>query len=85
MAGVAVDRALPLRALLLSAGLFAEQAIRETEGVGWTAEAGVRYQVSPQFNVDLGAGRRFAGPDRSWSLTFGLAHAFAVRSLIPVR
>jgi hypothetical protein len=85
MAGLALDRALPLRALLVSADLFAEQSLRADETLGWTAEAGLRYQTSPQFNLDLGVGRRFAGPERSWFFTFGLARAFAVRSLIPLR
>jgi hypothetical protein len=43
----------------------------------------VRYQTSPQFNLDLGVGRRFTGEEQHWFLTFGLAHAFAVRSLAP--
>jgi hypothetical protein len=85
MAGVAVDRALPLRALLLSADLFAERSLSEGEEPAWTAEVGARYQTSPHFNLDLGLGRRFAGPETRWSFTFGLARAFAVRSLVPLR
>ena len=85
MAGLAVDRTLPLRALLISADVFAEQSLFDDVELGWTAEAGLRYQTSPQFNVDLGLGRRFAGPEQSWFFTFGLARAFAVRSLIPLR
>lgn len=85
MAGLAVDRAFPIRSLLVIADVFAEQSLVEDEDLSWTAEAGVRYQTSPQFNVDLGVGRRFAGGDQGWFFTFGAAHAFALRSLLPGR
>ena len=85
MAGAAMDRALPLRSLLPTAGVYVERPLRSTEPLAWTAEAGFRYQTSPQFNLDLGAGRRLNGEEQGWFFTFGLAHAFAVRSLIPGR
>lgn len=85
MAGMAIDRTLPLRSLLATADLFAEQPLYSDEPLEWTAEAGVRYQTSPQFNLDLGVGRRFTGGDKGWFFTFGLAHAFAVRSLVQGR
>jgi hypothetical protein len=85
MAGLAVDRTFPLRALLVSADVFAEQPLVEGSDLSWTAEAGIRYQTSPQFNLDLGVGRRFAAEELGWFFTFGLARAFALRSLIPSR
>jgi hypothetical protein len=85
MAGVAVDRTFPLRSLLVTADVFAEQPLVEDDELAWTAEAGFRYQTSPQFNIDFGVGRRFAGGEQGWFLTFGAAHAFAVRSLLPIR
>ncbi len=85
MAGVAVDRALPLRSLLLTADVFAEQPLDGGAALRWTGEAGFRYQTSPQFNIDAGMGRRFAGGEQAWFLTFGAAHAFALRSLLPIR
>ena len=84
MAGVAVDRAFPLRGLLVIADVFAEQPLVDDEELGWTAEAGLRYQTSPEFNVDLGVGRRFAGGGQGWFFTFGMARAFAVRGLLPI-
>lgn len=83
MAGVAVDRTFPLRSLLVIADVFAEQPLHDGEELAWTAETGLRYQTSPQFNVDLGVGRRFAGGGQGWFFTFGASHAFAVRSLMP--
>ncbi|HEX2205058.1 MAG TPA: hypothetical protein VHG91_17235 [Longimicrobium sp.] len=82
MAGLAVDRAFPLRSLLATADVFAEQPLDGGAELAWTAEAGVRYQLSPQLNVDLGVGRRFTGGDEAWFFTFGTARAFALRSLI---
>jgi len=85
MAGVAADRAFPIRSLLVIADFFAEQPLADDEELEWTAEAGLRYQTSPQFNVDVGVGRRFTGGERSWFFTVGAAHAFALRSLLPGR
>lgn len=85
MAGIAVDRTFPIRSILVTADLFAEQALDPEESLSWTAEAGLRYQTSPQFNVDLGIGRRFAGDEQGWSFTVGVAHAFALRTLLPGR
>ena len=84
MAGLAVDRAFPLRSLLVTADVFAEQPLADGEELGWTAETGLRYQTSPQFNVDFGVGRRFTG-EQGWFFTVGAAHAFALRSLLPGR
>lgn len=84
MAGVAIDRALPLRSLLVIGDVYAEQPLVDGAELAWTAEAGFRYQTSPQFNIDFGGGRRFTG-DQGWFLTFGAAHAFAVRNLLPIR
>jgi hypothetical protein len=83
MAGLAVDRAFPLRSLLVTAGAFAEQPLEEDAELRWTAEAGLRYQLSPQFNVDAGVGRVLTGDEQGWHVTFGAAYAFALRSLIP--
>lgn len=83
-AGVAIDQTFPLKALLLIADLVARQPIQEEEDVAWTAEVGVRTQLSPQLALDAGAGRTLTG-ERTWFVTFGAAYAFAVRSLIPIR
>ncbi len=82
MAGIAVDRTFPIRSILVTADLFAEQALDSDERLAWSAEAGLRYQTSPQFNVDLGIGRRFAGDEQGWSFTVGVAHAFALRTML---
>ncbi|HEX2187346.1 MAG TPA: transporter [Longimicrobiaceae bacterium] len=83
MAGVAVDRTLPLRSMLLIADVYAAQPLHEEEDLEWNAGAGVRFQWSPRLAVDAGLGRRLTGGPR-WFVTFGTAYAFAVRSLIPL-
>ena len=81
-AGVAVDKTLPLRSMLIGAETYARQPIVPGEKVQWNAGAGIRYQLSPKFALDGGLGARLSGDDRSWFFTFGTAYAFGVRSLI---
>jgi|tagenome__1003787_1003787.scaffolds.fasta_scaffold20989508_7 hypothetical protein len=85
MAGVAVDRSFPFTSTLVTADVFAEQPLASGAALAWTAEAGFRYQTSPQFNVDAGLGRRFTGDDQGWFFTVGMSHAFALRNLIALR
>jgi hypothetical protein len=81
-AGVAADRAIPLRSLLVSGALFAEQYGGSERPVEATAEVGTRWQRSPRIVLDLGFGHRFAGERRSWYTTFGMTCSFAVPLLI---
>ena len=83
--GLAVDRSFPLKAMLVTAESFVSKPIREGEEAEWNVGAGIRYQVSPQFALDGGLGKRFTGDDQGWFATFGLARAFSIRSFIPVR
>ncbi|MEJ7810246.1 MAG: hypothetical protein WKG32_07475 [Gemmatimonadaceae bacterium] len=83
LGGVAVDRTFPLRAMLVTGEVYARQPIHEGENMQWNAGAGVRYQLSPQFAVDAGLGKRLTGDDQSWFVTFGLSRAFAIRALMP--
>ncbi len=84
LAGIAIDRPLPLRSLLLTADVHARQPIHEAEDVEWHSGAGFRYQLNPRVALDAGIGRRLNG-NPTWSLTFGAAYAFSARSLIPLR
>lgn len=82
-AGVAVDRALPLRSMLLGAEVVARRPIREGSGVSWQAAAGVRWQLDPRWALDAGLGRAL-GDDDEWSLTFGAARTFGLINLMPL-
>lgn len=83
MTGVSIDRALPRRSLLLTAETYASQPLDETLDSQWTVGTGLRYQLSAGLTVDLGISTNFTGPDRVWSLTFGIGRVTAVRSLLP--
>jgi hypothetical protein len=83
LAGIAGDRTLPLRSLLVGAELFARQPLNPSSPVAYTAGAGVRYQWNPAIALDAGVGRRFSGDDQAWYVTFGSAYAFALASLMP--
>lgn len=84
LGGIAIDRTYPLSSRLITAEVYAQQPIHEEADVEWNVGAGIRQQLSPQFALDGGIGRRVTGEDRSWFATFGLAYAFGVRGLIPI-
>lgn len=78
LAGVAVDRTFPLRALLLTGEVLARQPIHEEEELAWDAGVGLRYQYSPRTALDAGIGRELTGDERAWSFTVGAAYAFGL-------
>jgi hypothetical protein len=82
LAGVAVDRAFPLRSMLLIADVFASQPLHADDPLEWNVGGGVRYQLNPYLAVDAGLGRRLTG-NTAWYVTFGSAYHIGVRSLMP--
>lgn len=78
-AGLGVDRTFPLHSMLVAADVVAERFLGLYPNVDWTAELGVRRQWSPQVVLDVGVARRFAGSNRSSSVTLGLTYALAAR------
>lgn len=78
MAGLAADKTFPLRSLLLTGEVVAEQPIEAAEALEWSAGTGVRYQLSPRWAVDAGVGLRLSGDERPWFITFGSAYAFGL-------
>lgn len=85
LAGVAIDRTYPLKSTLIGAEIFARKPLSAGSEASWNAAIGVRRQLSPTFNIDAGFGKQLTGDERNWFATFGLAHAFAIRSLLPGR
>ena len=77
LAGIAVDKALPLRSILFSVEGFAEQPLNSAAELEWNAGAGARVQLSPRWAFDAGVGRRLTG-SRAWSVTFGSAYAVGI-------
>jgi len=71
MGGLAVDRTFPLRSILLTAEVVAEQPLVLNDPVAWTTGAGTRYQLSPRVTTDAGFGYRLTGNEQGWYVTFG--------------
>jgi hypothetical protein len=84
LAGVAVDKTLPLRSMLVTGDVYARRPLDEESELEWNVSGGVRYQLNPRFALDAGVGRRLTGSEQGWFLTFGTAYAFAIRALIPI-
>ena len=80
--GVAVDRAMPLRSLLIGAEIVAARPIREGADMEWHAATGVRWQVNPNWAFDAGLGRSLED-EAEWSLTFGAARSFGLLRFFP--
>lgn len=78
MAGVAVDRAFPLRSTLIIAELVARQPIHADEEVELSVGAGVRRQLTSRWAIDGGLGRRLTGEAGAWYATVGTAFAFGM-------
>lgn len=85
LAGLAMDRAFPLSAFLLTASVHAQQPLHEADDdPEWHAAAGFRYQLNPYFTMDAGIGRRLSGA-AGWHVTFGTSYHVGIRSLMPGR
>jgi hypothetical protein len=85
LAGLAVDRAFPLSAFLVTAAIHAQQPLHEPDAdPEWHADAGFRYQLNPYFTMDAGVGRRLSGA-AGWHVTFGTSYHVGIRSLMPGR
>lgn len=85
LAGVAVDRALPLRSLLVGAEGYARQPLAAGSPVQWNAGLGLRYQLTPRVALDAGAGARLTGDNSRWFFTLGSAYAFGLPALMATR
>ena len=82
-AGIAVDKAFPLKAMLLTVETYARRPMEAGQDVEYTMGGGARYQLTPTLAIDAGAGRRLNGADPAWFLTFGTAYSFGIVALIP--
>lgn len=78
LSGIAIDRTFPLRSLLLTGELYAQQGLVKSVAISWNATVGTRYQLSPRWAFDAGLGRRLTGDEQTWSLTMGGAVAFGL-------
>jgi hypothetical protein len=76
-AGLAFDRSFPLRSLLFMGDVFTERFVGLYPTPDWTAEVGLRYQLTPLIVLDAGMGRHFAGVIHSTTVTIGATYEFA--------
>jgi hypothetical protein len=79
--GVGFDHAFPLSSLLIEGDIFAEKFQGLYPNVDWTAELGLRREVTPSLVLDTGAGWHFAGTIRSVSIVVGAMYEFATAPL----
>lgn len=85
MAGVAVDRALPARAILLGVEAYARQPVEPASVAQWHVGAALRYQLGTRTSLDAAVSRAVSGPDRPWVVSLGVARRVALRSVWPGR
>ena len=78
-ASLGVDHTLPLVSTLFAASVSMDRFDGLYALTDWTAEAGVRTQISPQMVADVGVGRRFAGTTQSTTVLFGVSYAMPLR------
>ena len=78
-ASLGVDHTLPFISTLLAASVSMDRFDGLYPLTDWTAEVGVRTQISPQMVADLGVGRRFAGTTQSTTVLFGVSYATPLR------
>jgi hypothetical protein len=75
VAGIAIDRAIPLRSVLLGVEVVATQPIHRDSDLRWTFGGGWRYQFTPRIALDAGVGRHVTGEGQGWYVTSGSAFA----------
>lgn len=71
LVGVAGDKTLPLRSVILVADIFVEHFEGLRRRYDWTAELGVRRQVSPRLVLDATVGRHYYGTSLSSFVKLG--------------
>lgn len=83
LAGIAVDKTLPLHSVLFSGEVYARQPLVSTQDVEYVVGTGIRYQWNTLLAMDAGVGRRLTGENRAWYVTFATSYAFGMASLMP--
>lgn len=81
--GVAIDRALPLRATLLGLSASLAEPPGRHGSQELTMMGGVRVQAAPQWVVEASLGRRLTGPAPAWRASVGIARIISVKMLMP--
>lgn len=80
-AGVGIDHTFPMISTLIAADLAVDRFAGLYPLDDWTAELGVRHQLTPELMADVGVARRFAGTTQSTSAILGVSYAAPLRRL----
>jgi len=78
MAGIAVDRTLPLRSMLFTAEVVTSEPFQAGAARRLDVAGGSRLQLSPRVAFDVGGGYRLRGDEQGWFLTTGAAVAIGL-------
>jgi hypothetical protein len=70
-AGLGVDKAFPIRAVLIAADVFVDKYNGIDRDAEWIAEGGIRKQLNPLMVADATFGRRFTGISKAWFIAAG--------------
>ena len=70
-AGAGIDKAFPIRSILIAADVFVDKYNGIDRDADWVAEGGVRKQVNQLLVADAAFGRRFTGISKAWFVTAG--------------
>jgi len=81
VSGLGVDRAFALASTLVSADVVAERFIGLYDSIDWSAELGVRRQLTPTVVFDFGIARHFTGVAMSNAVTAGITYGAPRQSL----
>jgi hypothetical protein len=83
MAAIGADHAFALSSTLVSAGVVAERFIGLYDALDWSAEVGLRRQLTPQLVADVGVTRHFFGIARSNAITVGFSYGIPLQRFRP--
>ena len=75
MAGIAVDKTLPLKAMLFTMEVVTSEPLQAGAAQRLDVAGGSRIQLSPRVAFDAGGGYRLKGDEQGWFLTTGAAVA----------
>ncbi len=75
MAGIAIDKTLPLRAMLFTMEVVTSEPFQAGAARRLDVAGGSRIQLSPRIAFDAGGGYRLKGDEQGWFLTTGAAFA----------
>jgi hypothetical protein len=82
LAAIGVDHAFALHSVLVVADVVAERFQGLYSKSDWTAEVGLRQQLTPTIVLDVGVSRRFSSAIPSTAATLGASYSLATRRWI---